>query len=179
MIKELANRSAAALWTLGVLGVLWGLTMALWPGLSVVTFAVIWGVYALIDGVGSLILAVKEKEGRAWYLLSGLLGAVVGIVVILRPGMGVASAAWVLGMWLLARGVVEIIAAVALGRTVDKVLVGAGGVLWIIAGVVIMASPAQAALTLTWLFGVLAVVWGIVLVVAGFRARSLAGTAAL
>ncbi|MDO5065321.1 MAG: DUF308 domain-containing protein [Actinomyces bowdenii] len=179
MIKDLANRSATALWTFGALGVLWGLMMALWPGLSTVTFAVIWGAYALIDGVGSLIMAAKEKEGRGWYLLSGLLGVVAGVVVVLRPGIGVASVAWILGLWLLIRGAAEIIAAVALDRTADKLLVGAGGVLWIIAGFVVMANPAEAALALTWLLGVLAVSWGIVLIVAGFRARSLATTAGL
>ncbi|TFH53003.1 HdeD family acid-resistance protein [Actinomyces viscosus] len=174
MLKDFANRSSTALLTLGALGVLWGLLIALWPGMTALTFAVIWGVYALIDGVSSLVQAARSPEGRGWHILSGLLGVVAGAVVVVHPGMGVATLAWVLGVWLVARGVIELVAAAAPERALDKVLVGVSGLLWIIAGVVVMANPAEAALALTWFVGLLAVSWGVMLVVTGVRVRSAA-----
>lgn len=173
MLRDMVRRSPAALLTFGAFGVLWGLILALWPGISALTFAVMWGVYALIDGISALVLAVREKEGRGWYVTSGILGVLAGIIVVVRPGMGVATVAWILGIWLVVRGIAELLAAWAPERILDRILVGAGGALWILAGFFVMANPAEAALTLTWLFGVLAITWGVMLIVAGFRLRSL------
>lgn len=172
MLKDFANRSSTALLTLGALGVIWGLLVALWPGMTALTFAVLWGVYAFIDGVSSLVQAARSPEGRGWHILSGILGVVAGAVVVVHPGMGVATLAWVLGFWLVARGIVELVAAAVPERALDKLLVGLGGVLWIVAGVVVMANPAEAALALTWLVGLLAVSWGVMLLLAGARLRS-------
>ena len=49
-----------------------------------------------------------------------------------------------------------------------------GGVLWLVAGWLVVSSPGVAALSISLWLGVLAIVWGIVLLVAGFRARSAA-----
>lgn len=153
---------------------LWGLLLALWPGVSTLVFAIIWGAYALMDGITSLVMAVKDRGARGWHLVSGVLGVIAGIAVLASPGIGVAVSAWILGVFLLARGLTELVAAFVPEAVMDKVLLALGGVLWILAGIVVLANPAQALLTLTWLLGILAVAWGITLIIAGVRARSAA-----
>ncbi len=119
-------------------------------------------------------MAFKDPSARGWHLVSGILGLIAGIAVLASPGIGLAASAWILGVFLLARGIAEIVAAFAPEAVVDKVLLALGGVLWILAGAVVLANPAQALLTLTWLLGILTLAWGITLVIAGIRARSVA-----
>ncbi|QWW20212.1 DUF308 domain-containing protein [Schaalia sp. 19OD2882] len=173
-LEGMVGRSSTALITMGVLGVLWGLVLALWPGVSAMTFAIIWGAYALMDGISSLVMAFRDRSARGWYLVSGILGSIAGVAVMASPGIGLAVSAWILGIFLLARGVTELVTAFAPKAMVDKVLLALGGVLWFLAGLVVLANPAEALLTLTWLLGLMAVAWGITLVVAGFRVRSMA-----
>lgn len=46
-------------------------------------------------------------------MLSGILGVLAGIVCVFRPFSSAVALAWVLGIWLIVRGIVEIAAAFA------------------------------------------------------------------
>lgn len=170
-LTSILNRSATSLIALGVLGILAGLCIALWPGMTALTLALIWGAYALIDGIGSIVLAFSRTEGRGWLIGSGIIGVIVGLLVLFRPGIGITAVAWVVGVWLIARGVAEIATCFAPIPGADKALLAITGILWIIAGVAALANPAEAAIAITWLFGLLAIAWGVTLTITGLRAR--------
>lgn len=165
------QRSRGVLFAFGAFAIISGLAMSLMPGLSALTLTIIWGVYALIDGFTALFAAFKTKEGRGWFIFTGIIGILAGITVISGPLVGLASLGWVFGVWLIIRGITELIAATAPDQLIDKFLVGLAGVLWIIAGVFAVRHPAETAVSLTWLFGLLTIGWGIMLVIAGFRVK--------
>ena len=82
---ELLGKQAA--WVLigqGALAIVLGAIVLTWPGLTVAAFALVWGIYALVDGIGELALGATSAgvPGRGWLIFSGILGIVAGIIVI-------------------------------------------------------------------------------------------------
>ena len=72
----------------GIAAVLFGLLAFIWPGLTLVTLVLLYGAFALVDGVISLIAAFtgSAKPVPTWWLVMvGLLGLAAGIVTFAWP----------------------------------------------------------------------------------------------
>ena len=137
-----------------------------WPDETVVVLVVLWGCWALVDGLmahrgrpascrapaqGPVILAGSGlARGRAFFAL-------------VRPGLAAATLTWFLGIWLVVRGVSEIIGAFRASGAGRWVLVLSGVVDGVI-GVLFIANPGSAALSIALLLGLLAFVWGLAFV---------------
>lgn len=77
------------------------------------------------------------------------------------------------------RGVLEIVSAFTHRAAGDRWLLVLGGVFWLVAGWLIVANPGVAALSVALWLGVLAIIWGIVLLIVGFHVRGIAKENAL
>ena len=117
MVDQLTTadvRAATGGWWLlalvGVLSIAAGITFLIKPGDSLATLAVIAGIFLLLDGIlaASLIGATTSRGSLA---LLGALTAIVGVLLIRHPIQGIAAIALLLGIWLIAVGVIRIIAA--------------------------------------------------------------------
>src|SRR5499426_4658428 len=67
----------------GIAAVLFGLLAFIWPGLTLVTLVLLYGAFALVDGMISLVAAFtgSDKPVPTWWLVVvGLLGIAAGIV---------------------------------------------------------------------------------------------------
>src|SRR5438093_9751249 len=74
----------------GIAAILFGLLAFIWPGLTLVTLVLLYGAFALVDGVISLIAAFtgSAKPVPTWWLVVvGLLGIAAGIVTFAWPGI--------------------------------------------------------------------------------------------
>ena len=109
-------------------------------------------------------------------MLSGILGVLAGIVCVFRPFSSAVALAWVLGIWLIVRGIVEIAAAFAHVHPRPRWLMVLGGVLWIVAGLLFVANPGESALTVSLWLGILAIFSGALLIGAGFAVRARRGS---
>ncbi len=170
-----ASRSATTLFLFGALAIVFGLLAAAWPLSTALALVMLWGAYALVDGVAAF-FAVPKAQGAArwWLILSGVVGVLAGLVALFQPLSSAVALAWVLGIWLVVRGVLEIAAAFGHDDPRPKWLLVVGGALWIIAGILFVANPGAAALTISLWLGVLAIIWGAMLIGAGFTVRSAA-----
>ena len=72
----------------GVFAVLFGLFALIWPGVTVLVLAILYGVYAIVDGIGGLMQAFRPGDTghRVAYGVLGALGIVAGILVLVWPG---------------------------------------------------------------------------------------------
>ena len=71
----------------GILGVLFGIIALLNPGITLLTLVLWFGAYAVVDGVFALFAAVGgDGKDRLWYVLEGLGGIGIGILVFAFPG---------------------------------------------------------------------------------------------
>lgn len=170
----LIRRSSSVLIALGALAVVFGLIASIWPISTVVTLVVIWGIYALVDGVTAFVFASRSQgaSSRTLLIVTGIIGVLAGLMAIFRPLSSGAALAWVLGIWLIARGITELVGAFGEALTQPRWLLALGGIAWLIAGILFVANPGAAALTLTVWLGILAVLWGLMAISAGLVVRT-------
>lgn len=176
-MRNLASRSSSTLFLLGGLAIVFGVIAAIWPLSTAVALVMLWGAYALVDGIGSFVAASGQGlrgANRALFVVGGIVGVLAGFIALFRPISSAVALAWVLGIWLVVRGVLEIVAAFGHVEARPRWLVVVGGVLWIVAGILFVANPGAAALTVSLWLGVLAVLWGVLLIGAGLAVRGAA-----
>ena len=145
------------------------------PRTALAALVLLYGSYALVDGVFNVVAAVIGRSGaRPWWtmLLAGLGGIAAGLVTFFLPGLTTISLVYVIAAWAIVRGVFEIAAADRL-RTVitGEWWLGVSGALSIVFGALLMVAPGAGAVAMVWWIGTWAVIAGIVLVALGVRLR--------
>lgn len=170
---EGARQPSWAWWVtllVGVLSVIAGIILVFKPSNSLATLAVIFGIFLLIDGIGELIASlVGAVENRALAAIVGVLGVVVGIALIRHPFHGVAAIGLLIGIWLVAAGVVRLVRELVVGtRPVLGVLIA---LLEVFVGIAIVADPHIGYATLAVLTGIWLIFSGIGTVALGVAIR--------
>ncbi|MCJ7654279.1 MAG: DUF308 domain-containing protein [Dehalococcoidia bacterium] len=160
----------------GLIALLFGIMLLAWPGVSLFVFAILFGAFAFVDGIFTLVAAVNYKAGagqRAWLFARGILGIIVGIVTFFWPAITELALVLLIGAWALVTGVMELnFAFRSVRETGAKWLFAVSGILSIILGILLLVSPIAAIIVVIWAIGAYAVIAGIVLIVLGFRLRS-------
>jgi uncharacterized membrane protein HdeD (DUF308 family) len=159
----------------GIAAIVFGVLAFIWPGLTLLTLVILYGAYALVDGVISLVAAFSggAKPVPTWWLVvGGLAGIVAGILTFVWPGITAFVLIVFIGAWSIVHGIFEIIGAIKLRKEIDNEwwLILAG-VLSVIFGIAVLAMPGAGALALIWVIGAYAIVFGILLVGLAFRLR--------
>jgi uncharacterized membrane protein HdeD (DUF308 family) len=104
--------------------------------------------------------------------LEGLIGIITGVLTVIWPGLTGLVLLYMIAVWAVLTGIFEIAAAVALRREMEgEWLLILTGIASVIFGVLLIVQPAAGALTLAWMIGGYAIVFGILLLVLAFRLR--------
>jgi uncharacterized membrane protein HdeD (DUF308 family) len=161
----------------GVLSIAAGVIILAKPADSLVTLAIIAGIFILVDGVFEMAASLSRRtENRGFVAVLGLLSLVVGVLLIRHPVGGVTAVAVLLAIWLMAIGVLRFVAAFDGGS--HAVWRGALGVLEVAAGIVIISVPHIGYATLAVIAGISFIANGAGLVVLGWAIHGLAKDAA-
>ena len=81
--------------------------------------AIFLGVSWIFDGVVALTLLNKDGS-RAWTIIYAILSIAAGVIVLFAPLLAAAALWWVLGITLVALGIVQIVRAITLGKDAAK-----------------------------------------------------------
>ena len=156
----------------GILAILFGLMAYAWPGLTIAVLVLLWGAYALVDGIFEVIAGVR---GKWWGLVFlGLLGIAAGIVTFLWPGITALVLLWMIAIWAIVVGVLQIAAAIRLRKEVQgEWLWILSGVLTVLLGVVLILRPGAGALSVLWLIGAFAILWGVLLCILALKLKGM------
>jgi len=162
----------------GLVAVAFGVVAFLYPISTAAAFVIIFGAYALVDGLLTIVAALRlahPDRGRWWaMLLQGIIGVAAGVFTFFWPFV----TAWALGLlvavWAIATGVFEIGAGVRLRKDVpNEILLILVGILSLALGVFLATRPFAALLASVFVIGAYALVAGVVLIVLSFRLRGL------
>ena len=156
----------------GICAIVFGVLTFIWPGLSLLTLVLLYGVFALFDGTLSMAAAIAggTPAPRWWLALIGLLGIAVGILTLAWPQITGLILLFFIAAWAIASGILQIVGAIRLRKEIEgEWLLIASGFLSVIFGVIVAAFPGAGALGLTFAIGLFAFVYGILLV--GFSLR--------
>ena len=160
----------------GLAGILFGIITFVSPGISLAALVLLFGAYAFADGVLLIVSAVRRRGADRWWLLllQGVVGIGAGVVTLLWPGITALALLAVIAAWALVGGALQVAAAIRLRKVITgEWLLALGGVLSIALGVLLILFPGPGALALVVWIGAYAFVFGILLVVLGFRLRGL------
>jgi uncharacterized membrane protein HdeD (DUF308 family) len=157
----------------GLVGIAFGVLAMAWPDETVTLVVVIWGCWALLDGV--VMLAVVGKvpgtAPKVIAILAGVVALLVAFFAIARPGVAAATLTWFLGVWLVVRGVLEVVQAFTSDEPGVRWVLVLSGILDGVIGGLFMANPGTAVLGIAFFLGLLAFVWGVTLVAMAFFSR--------
>ena len=166
----------------GLVAIAFGVLIWFQPGISLAALVLLFGAYSMADGILSVWTAIAErKEREHWGLLlvAGLLGIGVGILTFLVPGITALALVFYIAIWAIATGVLEIVAAIRLRKEIEgEWLLILSGLASVVFGVILMAQPGVGALAVLWLIATYAIVFGVLLVILAFKARSFVSEAA-
>jgi uncharacterized membrane protein HdeD (DUF308 family) len=160
----------------GIAAVIFGVLALVLPGITLAALVLLWGAYALADGIIALTAAfrIRDRGKPFWALVVvGILGIAAGIVTFLWPGMTAIALLAFIAAWSLVMGIFQIIAAVRLRKAIEREwLLGLSGLLSIIFGALMLISPGAGALAVVWVIGAYAIVFGVLLIALSFKLRS-------
>jgi uncharacterized membrane protein HdeD (DUF308 family) len=94
---------------LGVIALIAGLICIRRPGESLLAIVIVVGIYLVASGVIRIVLAFGLPDGRVWAVALGALDAIIGIVILAWPGLGLATLAVFFALSMLLRGIFAIV----------------------------------------------------------------------
>jgi uncharacterized membrane protein HdeD (DUF308 family) len=90
----------------GVIDIIAGVVAFLWPGLTVLTFVLLVGAWAIVSGTLMFAAAFRLKidHGRWWLALGGLISLVYGVLLVIAPLIGALVLTWWIGAYAIVFG---------------------------------------------------------------------------
>jgi uncharacterized membrane protein HdeD (DUF308 family) len=160
----------------GILSLIVGVLVLAWPGISILAAAIAFGVYLLITGAAQVVFAFSlhvSAGSRVLLFISGAASLILAVLAFRHFGQGYAVlllAIWI-GVGFVFRGVATTVSAIS-----DPHLPGRGwsifiGLIALIAGMVVIASPFDSLVTLTLVVGVWFVVIGVFEIISSYGIR--------
>lgn len=151
---QVRSYGTSHLLVLGAIDLVCGVMALLWPGVTVLALALIFGVMLLLAGlvalgVGSVIRRAGGSPTISWII--GAVAVIAGLVCIFHPGAGVWAIILGCSLWFLITGIGDLVVASAAPRT--RWLMVVLGVLSIVVAVVLLARPGVAVVTVAVIAG--------------------------
>jgi len=177
---RLALRELAENWWLlllrGIVAIAFGVLAFVWPGLTLLTLTLMWGFYAIADGVLALWAAIAGKGGeiapRWWLAVVGIAGILAGLLTFVWPGMTALVLLMFIASWAIVIGVLQIWGAIQLRKQIEgEWWLALNGLLSVAFGVLVMAQPDAGALSVVWMIGWFAILAGCMYVGLAFRLK--------
>lgn len=171
--KAATNGIRTALGVGGVLSVILGILILVWPGKTAMVVTALIAIYAIAAGLVYAGLGIFTANRGGWsrlgHILLGVVFVIAGIVAFANLG---ATTVWLAAFVGILVGIMWIVEGVVALSTLD--LAPSRGwtiffsIISIIAGVTLLFSPIWGAVTLWWLLGIGAVVFGIINIIRAF-----------
>ncbi|MEU4191650.1 DUF308 domain-containing protein [Kribbella sp. NPDC026611] len=159
----------------GIIGVIFGVVAIVWPASTALALTILWGFWALAEGLGISVEAARSElfspAGRLGLTLLGLLGIIAAFFAIFSPHVTAKTVTWILGIWLIVRGVLEMTAVFGSRLRTSRWMLVPGAALSVLLGLFFVLNPGRAAVGIAVLLGTIALAWGLVYLAAGQMAR--------
>jgi len=162
----------------GVLAMIFGVLVFLWPVGGWIVMVASFAAYALVGGSFAIAAALTgDGGGRRWWalLIEGLLGIAAGVLTLVWPGLTQLALLAFIAAWAIATGIFSVVAAIRLRKEIQgEWLLALNGILSVAFGVLLVLWPAEGLLAVAWLVAAYAFADGVLSLALAFRLRGLA-----
>jgi uncharacterized membrane protein HdeD (DUF308 family) len=160
----------------GAVALLFGILALAWPGLTLLWLVALFAAFALISGGVSVVASIRNRkvEDHWWLaLLLGLVSLGAGIIAIFHPDLTALVLVLLMGANAIVTGIMDIAMAARLRKAAfrGKTLLILAGLVSLAFGVLVFLFPGAGALALVWLVSFYAILSGVLLLGAAWRAR--------
>ena len=151
----------------GLLTVGFGLVAIVWPAITLFSFILLFGAFAVVNGVFRVAGSFVNRRESGWWpfsinVIAGLAGIAAGIIAFVWPGLTGLLLLFTIGAYALFTGVAALVGTIgSWSATTDRWLALFRGVVAIAFGVLAFTLPGVTALSLAWLIGLYAILFGI------------------
>jgi uncharacterized membrane protein HdeD (DUF308 family) len=159
----------------GVVAIALGILAFVEPGATLAAAIAVFAAYAIFDGVLGIAAGVSVEGGPRWmFILSGILGIALGLVTIARPDVTAVALVLLIGVWAIATGVSEAVAAFQFRAVLENEwLLVLSGVISVAFGVLLIFEPGTGVFAVLALIGFYALFAGVIYLGVAYRLRSL------
>jgi len=161
---------------LGLIALALGVVVLVWPGPSILVAAVLFGLFLVLSGIIELVFALTldvSVGNRILLLISGALSLILGVLAFRHFGQGYAVlllAIWI-GVAFIFQGVTELTLAISHREIPGRGWLIFGGILGMLAGIVVLGWPFSSIVVLALVTGIWLVISGIARIISAFRTR--------
>lgn len=174
--RTIADVFARNWWLLalrGLAAILFGALAFMWPGITLLGLVLLFGGYALANGILSFALAFKSRRQRWSLIFGGIISIIAALITFFVPGITALGLVLLIAAFAIANGITEIAAAIRLRKVItNEWLLVLAGILSIVFGILLSLMPGAGALVLVFWIGAWMIAIGILLLVLAFRVRS-------
>ena len=161
----------------GIFGIAFGVMALVWPGITVVALVYLFGIYSIIDGLVTVIRAVRDRthlSSWGWWVFSGVVSVGAGVVALVWPGITALVLLYIIAFYAILFGIMGVVGAFKLkglpGSSWGWLMAASAAA--VILGIILLIVPGEGILGLIWLVGWYAILFGIFLIVGAVQIRS-------
>jgi len=160
--------------SIGLLQVLFGIAVLVWPGVTLNVIAILIGLNLVIGGVLRLVMAAVDTshDGRGAMAIWAVLSVLAGIVIMRAPEQSLALVVIVLGSFWVLWGLIEAFVAMTPGARGSRGALFLEAALAIGAGAVLLVWPTPSLTVLVWIAGLGFIVVGALAMAVGWQLRA-------
>jgi len=157
----------------GIAAIIFGILAFRWPGATIVVIGILFGAYALVDGIFAIFATVRaaQTQQRWWpFLIEGIVGILIAAITFYDIRITLLALYLTIAAWAILTGILEIVAAIQLRKHIaNEIWLIIAGIASIAFGALMIYYPLAGALAIVWLIAAYAIVFGILMI--GFALR--------
>ena len=158
----------------GIAAIVFGIIAFVWPGITLASLVLLFGAYALVDGVIHLAATFRRRVSDPRWLLAleGIVGIAAGVVTFLWPVMTAIVLTYLIGAWALVGGALRL--GLMIGARWRSRMTGwlvANSIFSMIFGALVLTMPLVGALAIAIWVGAYTLVLGLLMIGLAFRIR--------
>ena len=160
----------------GIAAIIFGVLAFVWPVITLLTLTLLWGAFAVADGILALWGAITGPSGqmgsRVWLAIVGIAGILAGLLAFAWPGVTALVLLLFIAVWAIIIGVMQIWGAIQLRKEIEgEWLLILSGLLSVAFGVLLLVQPGAGALAVVWIIGWYAILAGCIYIALAFRLK--------
>jgi uncharacterized membrane protein HdeD (DUF308 family) len=160
----------------GAFAILFGILIVLFPSIAITTFVLLFALYAIMNGVFAIWSVFQnESSAQRWlHIAEGVISILAGIGAFLYPGMTALIMLYIIAIWSIVTGGIQIWLAIQLRKEIEgEFWLGLSGLLSVIFGIILILFPGTGVLAVLLIISAYAVVFGVMLVMLSLKLKSL------
>ncbi len=164
-----------ALFARGIFAIIFGILVAVYPGLSLALLITFFGAFAVVAGVTSIAFSIANRmtdSGWKMHCFEGVIGVLAGLAVFIWPGLTGLLLLYIIAVWAIISGLAQFLASFKLpGGATQTIIMIIGGLVSIVFGAYVIYEPFVGAVAIAWLISAYAIIIGVLSLIVSMQMR--------